>query len=261
MPVSVLLVGCGKMGGALLDQWVKCPGYSFSVIDPAGPALPDGVELHTSLSSLGDRQFDMLVVAIKPQLIDTVLPGHASLLSPSGCVLSIAAGCSVARLARAVGPTAIIRVMPNLPSAIGAGVSGLYANSDVTTTHRDQAETLMQAAGVAVWVEDEDQIDRVTAIAGSGPGYVFEFARTYVEAAKALGFSHDQARDLVLGTIAGTVDMARQSRDSLETLRNSVTSPNGTTEAGLAALNGDGKLTALLEATTQAAYKRAVELR
>ena len=155
----------------------------------------------------------------------------------------------------------IIRIMPNLPSAIGAGVAGLYASDDASTDHKSAVETLMQAAGTAVWVDDEDQIDRVTAVAGSGPGYVFEMARAYIEAAKELGFSDEQASDLVLGTLDGSIRMILETGDTPENLRNSVTSKNGTTEAGLKALNGDGKLSDLLKATTEAAYKRAIELR
>jgi pyrroline-5-carboxylate reductase len=122
-------------------------------------------------------------------------------------------------------------------------------------------ESLMQQTGTTVWVDEEDALDRVTAVAGSGPGYVFEIARTYIEAAEALGFTTAQARALVLDTMAGAVEMARRSDESVETLRNSVTSKNGTTQAGLDALNGDGTLTELMRRTTRAAYDRAVELR
>jgi pyrroline-5-carboxylate reductase len=115
--------------------------------------------------------------------------------------------------------------------------------------------------GTFVWVDSEDGLDRVTAIAGSGPGYVFELARTYVQAATALGFSEDQARSLVLGTLAGTIEMAQSSNRSLATLRDNVTSKNGTTEAGLKALNGDNALTDLMSAAVHAAYARATEMR
>ena len=110
-------------------------------------------------------------------------------------------------------------------------------------------------------VADEDALDRVTAVAGSGPGYVFEIARSYVEAAVEAGFTEDEATSMVLGTMQGTIAMAQQSDLSLEDLRNSVTSKNGTTEAGLNALNGQGKLSTLMSDTVQAAYRRAVELR
>ena len=140
-------------------------------------------------------------------------------------------------------------------------MSGAWANARTSDAQRAAIEAMMLRAGELVWVEEEDGLDRVTAIAGSGPGYVFEIARTYVEAARELGFSEDQARRLVLATMAGTVEMAARSDRSLAELRNAVTSKAGTTEAGLNALNGGGDLSTLLQATTRAAYARAVELR
>lgn len=248
------------MGGALLGRWIG--GYDrFTVVDPGLEAAPDGVRLVADAATLGDERFDTLVVAIKPQLIDEILPGHAARIADDGYVLSIAAGCSIARLARLSGGKPVVRIMPNLPAAIGEGVSGLTASDDASAAHIDHATALMDLAGTVVAVDSEDALDRVTAVAGSGPGYVFELARVYVEAAEALGFDADQARALVLGTMAGGIAMARQSGQSLEELRNSVTSKNGTTQAGLEALNGDDLLSRRLRETVDAAYARAVELR
>jgi pyrroline-5-carboxylate reductase len=261
MGMKILLVGCGKMGGALLTQWMRATSHTYTIIDPFLEAPVEGARLFKDINALGDEKFDLLIVAIKPQMIDDILPAYQSVLSETGAVASIAAGCSVKRLQLALPGFPIVRIMPNLPSAIGAGVAGLYASADATDHHKDTVEALMQAAGTAVWVDDEDQIDRVTAVAGSGPGYVFEIARAYIEAATDLGFSEDQARDLVLGTLDGAVRMILETGEPPETLRNSVTSKNGTTEAGLKALNGEGKLSDLLKATTEAAYKRAIELR
>ncbi|WP_034811395.1 pyrroline-5-carboxylate reductase [Hyphomonas sp. L-53-1-40] len=259
--MKVLLVGCGKMGGALLTQWMRAVEDEFTIIDPFLDQPVEGARLFKDINALGDEKFDLLIVAIKPQMVDEILPAYKDVLNPDGAVASIAAGCSVQRLQTALAGYPIIRIMPNLPSAIGAGVAGLYASSAASAYQRDTVETLMQAAGTAVWVDDEDQIDRVTAVAGSGPGYVFEIARAYIEAAKELGFSDEQASDLVLGTLDGSIRMILETGDNPENLRNSVTSKNGTTEAGLKALNGDGKLSDLLKATTDAAYKRAIELR
>ena len=203
----------------------------------------------------------MLVIAIKPQMIAGVMPTYAGHLAEGGVVVSMAAGTSCASLENLLGEQAIVRIMPNMPSAIGKGVSGAWANARTSDAQRAAIEAMMLRAGELVWVEEEDGLDRVTAIAGSGPGYVFEIARTYVEAARELGFSEDQARRLVLATMAGTVEMAARSDRSLAELRNAVTSKAGTTEAGLNALNGGGDLSTLLQATTRAAYARAVELR
>ncbi len=259
--MKVLLVGCGKMGGALLTQWMRAVEDEFTIVDPFLDQPVEGARLFKDINALGDEKFDLLIVAIKPQMVDEILPAYKDVLNPDGAVASIAAGCSVQRLQTALPGYPVIRIMPNLPSAIGAGVAGLYASSAASAAQRDTVETLMQAAGTAVWVDDEDQIDRVTAVAGSGPGYVFEIARAYIEAAKELGFSDEQASDLVLGTLDGSIRMILETGDNPENLRNSVTSKNGTTEAGLKALNGDGKLSDLLKATTESAYKRAIELR
>lgn len=248
------------MGGALLDKW--CRGdEAFTIVDPYLAQAPAGVTLVKQRSDLAGKRFDVIVVAIKPQMIDSVLPEYEGMFAPSGFLLSIAAGCSIERLKNAVGGRSVIRVMPNLPAAIGAGVSGLCSSADAEPGQIAFARDIMQRAGVVIEVEDEDALDRVTAVAGSGPGYVFEIARCYVEAAMELGFTPEQANSMVLGTLQGTIAMAQQSDLSLEELRNSVTSKNGTTEAGLNALNGQGQLSTLMSKTLQAAYRRAVELR
>ena len=147
-------------------------------------------------------------------------------------------------------------------AARSLATNGLVAGAGVTDDQRTHATAMMERTGTVVEVADEDQLDRVTAVAGSGPGYVFELARAYVAAAEGLGFDRDQARALVLGTLEGTIAMAiEEDGQSLEDLRNSVTSKGGTTAAGLDALNGDGTMSRKFEATLEAAYKRAVELR
>ncbi|MBA3055545.1 MAG: pyrroline-5-carboxylate reductase [Sphingomonadales bacterium] len=270
--MRIALIGNGKMGSALLTQWAgstdagrTLPDHTFFVIDPASEpgsgAEAEHVTYLREAPPVDQCAFDLVIVAVKPQIVDAVLPGYAPRLAPGGFVASIAAGCSIARLRALAGGVPVIRIMPNLPAAIGAGVSGLCADSSASQAQRDAVEAMMAAAGITQWVDDEDQLDRFTAIAGSGPGYVFEIARTYVEAAEALGFSPEDARRLVLGTMAGTVAMARQSAESLEDLRTSVTSKNGTTAAGLAVLNGDGALGVRLQATVEAAYQRAIALR
>lgn len=258
--MKIVLIGCGKMGGALLSQWMGS-GDDYTIVDPGLDKAPDGVELVRDRTALANRRFDIAVVAIKPQLIDDVLPDYVDHLTDDGFALSIAAGCSIERLRHVLKGRAVVRVMPNLPAAIGQGVSGLCASGEVSDAQRQQATRLMERAGSVVVVDSEDELDRVTAIAGSGPGYVFEIARAYVAAAMDLGFALDEARSLVLGTMAGGVAMAQGSDLNLEELRNSVTSKNGTTQAGLDALNGDDQLTRRLRETVDAAYARAVELR
>ena len=269
--MRIALVGYGKMGAALLSQWraasaAALSGYRFVVIDPQAEPQPvtadqDEPVFLKAPPPVEDCAFDLVVVAVKPQILDTVVPLYANRLAPGGFVASIAAGASIARLKTLSVGAPVVRIMPNLPAAIGAGASGLCADPSVNEAQREVAQRLMSAVGSALWVEDEDQLDRLTSVAGSGPGYVFDIARSYVEAATELGFPAETAIQLVLDTMAGAIEMARQSPLSLSQLRDSVTSKNGTTAAGLAALNGDGSLDYLLKATLDAAYARAVALR
>ena len=259
--MSLLMIGCGKMGGALLNCWTEIPDQTITIVDPSLEKAPPGVTLERSVESLSDRCFDIIVIAVKPQLIASVLPAYRGLLNETGFIMSIAAGYSVASLEQHVGQQPIIRVMPNLPARIGRGVSALYANSRCSQTQIDRALDLTNAAGYSLLVASEDELDRVTAIAGSGPGYAFEIARCWIEAAEKLGFSAQHARELVLNTLAGSVEMGLESNHDMAELRNAVTSKNGTTEAGLTALNGDAQLQSLFDSTLNAAYQRAVQLR
>ena len=258
--IKVLLVGCGKMGGALLESWRK-GDEGFTIVDPALESAPEGVMLVSSRDEIADERFDVIVVAIKPQMIPDVMPDYQTMLAEDGYVLSIAAGASIERLMAACGSAHVVRVMPNLPAAIGQGVSGLCASAEASEGQIDHAKDMMGRAGNVIEVDDEDALDHFTAVAGSGPGYVFEIARTYAEAAKAQGFSEEQSVAMVLGVLQGTIAMALESDQPLAELRNSVTSKGGTTAAGLSALNGDGQLGKLMHETLQAAYARAVELR
>ena len=268
--MRIALIGHGKMGAALLAQWRKIDdrdfvNHHFFVIDPAADLEAGGdfdrITFLRAPPPVAESAFDLVIVAVKPQIVDAVLPDYASRLAESGFVASIAAGCSLARLSALAGGVPVIRIMPNLPAAIGAGVSGLCADRSATESQRATIQSLMNAAGTALWVDDEDKLDRLTAVAGSGPGYVFEIARAYVAAAEALGFTLDEARQLVLSTMAGSIAMAQLSAESLEALRTSVTSKNGTTAAALDALNADDGLSIRMHATVDAAYRRAVALR
>jgi pyrroline-5-carboxylate reductase len=145
--MDVLLIGCGKMGGALLSRWIKAPGTSFAIVGPNMETAPDGVTLFSGPGDVAGRLFDLIIVAIKPQLVDTVLPSYQQNIAAQGAIMSIAAGCSIARLKNVLGDVPIIRVMPNLPSEIGKGVSGLFASDDTGSAHRSSIETLMALAG------------------------------------------------------------------------------------------------------------------
>ena len=184
------------MGGALLEHWMS-GGEEFTIVDPMLETAPEGVRLVRDRSEIAEERFDTIIVAIKPQMIDDVLPDYAANLAEGGYVLSIAAGASAARLAKAMDGAPVVRVMPNLPAAVGKGTSGVLAGPDVSDAQADHAMEMMRRTGTAVAVENEDMLDRATAVAGSGPGYVFEIARSYVAAAEKLGFdAYGVSRDM-----------------------------------------------------------------
>jgi pyrroline-5-carboxylate reductase len=257
----VLMVGCGKMGSALLTRWLGQPNFTFTVVSPSGRLMPKGVNMVRSAKALVDTRFDLIVIAVKPQMIAEILPVYTDLLAYNGCYLSIAAGFSTNSIEELVGKASLIRIMPNLPVQIGKGVSSLYANKYATLQQRILVEALMTTTGQLVWTKTEDDIDRLTAIAGSGPGYVFEIARCWINAGQTLGFSEGISREMVLRTLVGSAELALSSQASLDELREGVTSKNGTTAAGLCALNQDANLDDLLQKTIDAAYARALELR
>ena len=257
----VLMAGCGNMGGALLGRWLQRPDFEFTVISPSNRRCPEGVRVENRVEALQGQTFDLIVIAVKPQLINDVIPAYVDLLAVDGCFVSMAAGFSTSSLESLTGSKPIVRIMPNMPVSVGKGVSALFANQHASLAHKELVTDLMQATGQLIWVEDEDAIDRFTAIAGSGPGYAFEIARCWVQAGQALGFSEAEAREMVLQTLSGSAEMALASESSLEDLRNGVTSKNGTTAAGLQALNASGDLDKTLHRALDAAYSRAVELR
>lgn len=261
MTTRIVMIGCGNMGGALLARWARLDGLEFTVVDPASPDVPADVMLETNLDGLDEGAFDALIVAVKPQLIDKAIPPASKLLKKGGAAISIAAGTSAATVANAAGGAPTVRLMPNMPARIGQGVSGLFADSACTEDHKHLAEQLGQAVGTALWLADEDQVDRITAAAGSGPGYVFDFARAYQDAAEALGFDQKQARALVLQTIAGCMALAEETDQPFDALRDSIMSKGGTTAAGVNVLNEGGEMDTRLRAALGAAYARALELR
>ena len=260
--MRVLMIGCGKMGSALLKRWSDTVDADFTVVDRKLQDPLPGTSLVRSHQELeGAGHFDVLVVAVKPQGVSEVAPHYSGFLRKGGVLVSIAAGLSAARLEDLFHCPRVIRLMPNLPVEVGAGVSGLFATPACDEDQRLFVEGLASATGYALWLGSEDKIDRVTAVAGSGPGYVFEIARVYVEAARALGFAEAEARTIVLQTILGSVELALRTDTPLSELRNNVMSRRGTTEAGIEALTRDGLLQQLVADATQAAYARAVELR
>jgi len=258
----VLVLGCGRMGGALLQRWSAHTPFAFTAVSPSGQRkLPRGVAMTASADELDPDAFDVLVIAVKPQMIDEVLPAYLPCLRSDGAVVSLAAGTTCAAISALAPRHSVIRVMPNLPVAIGRGVSAVHAPPGTGPAHRRMVEALMAPTGRMLWTDTEAELDRLTAIAGSGPGFAFELIRAWSDAARGLGFGEDDARRWVLETLRGSIDLALERDQPPGDLRDEVASPKGTTAAGLAALNGDGALDERLRRTLSATYERAVELR
>ncbi len=182
-----------------------------------------------------------VVFAVKPQVIDAVLPGYRRWAGPDTLFVSIVAGKTIAGITRHLGPAALVRTMPNTPAAIGRGITVACANARVTQAQRALCDKLLAAAGESAWVEDEALLDAVTAVSGSGPAYVFLLIEALAQAAEAAGLPPDLALRLARATVAGSGELARLSDESPAQLRENVTSPGGTTRAALDVLMaGDG---------------------
>ncbi len=264
MKIKIGFIGGGNMAGAMIGGLLK-QGYAAADIGVAEPDperrrwLAQEFGLFTEAGAAAVLNSDLLILAVKPQVLRTVLTPLPK-LDGSTCVLSIAAGVRAGDIARWLqGHGAVVRAMPNTPALVGAGITGLFALPGVSTEHRERAEQALKAVGQVVWVADETMIDAVTAISGSGPAYVFLFIEALEAAALALGFSAEAARALALHTVHGSAVLAIQDGSDPALLRARVTSKGGTTERGVAALEEHGVRQAVLTAA-QAAAARAKEL-
>ncbi len=264
----LLLVGCGKMGGALLRGWSErgLEPDKVTVVEPGAEARNDVSELGlAAVADLGEVEAGLqpafVVLAVKPQMMDAVLPDCRRFAGPGVAFISIAAGTTLATFESALGgESAVIRVMPNTPAAVGQGMSVLCANARVTKSQKTVAGGLMAAVGETAWIDDEAQMDAVTGVSGSGPAYVFLLIETMAEAGVEAGLPRELATQLARATVAGAGELARQSEEPAEQLRRNVTSPGGTTAAALEVLMADGGLPDLMKRAVAAAAKRGREL-
>ena len=242
-PNGILLVGCGKMGGALLSGWKrKRLSQPIAVVEPQPVKLPQGVKLYASADALPKRFAPVAVVlAVKPQSLPEALPAYRRFADGGTLFLSIAAGKTLRFFARGLGDeAATVRAMPNTPAAIGRGISVACANPQVTPAQRTLCTRLLAAAGEVAWIDDEALIDPVTAVSGSGPAYVFLLIECLAQAGIAAGLPAELATTLARATVAGSGELARLSSEDAAQLRRNVTSPGGTTEAALKVLMGPG---------------------
>lgn len=264
---TLLLAGCGKMGGAMLDGWLKAGiASSVAVIEPSG--LPESLRGNPAvvLASGADAlpagfAPDVVVLAVKPQVMDSVLPAYRALVRPGTVFLSVAAGKTIASFEAALGEgAAIVRSMPNTPAAIGRGMTVAVGNPVVTEAQKSLCDSLLRAVGDVAWVEDESLLDPVTAVSGSGPAYVFLMVEAMAKAGEAAGLPAELAMRLARATVAGAGELLHQSPTAAADLRKAVTSPNGTTQAALDVLMAGDGMQPLFDRAVAAAANRSREL-
>lgn len=240
------LIGCGNMGGALLRGWLAAGFGPWRVVDPGLSVAPDGAAL-----GVGDTAPKLVVLAVKPQVWRSVLAPIVEQIG-SAVVVSVMAGVSVSDLSDALPRATIVRAMPNTPAAIGQGVTGLWT---ADAAARALAGPLFEASGLPVWLENESDFDALTGVSGSGPAYVFAFIEALAAGGVAAGLSADVAMALARGTVTGAAALAAADQAEAAELRRRVTSPGGTTAAGLDVLMPD--LEPLLVRTVAAAAARS----
>jgi len=268
----VLLVGCGKMGGALLAGWLArgTAGAEAPVVivEPADASTASfrgkaGVTIVAEAAQLpADISPPVVVFAVKPQAMDGIVPAYRPFAGRGTCFLSIAAGRPIRYFQQHLGPeAAIVRAMPNTPAAVGRGITVACGNPNVSDAQRALCTELLAAVGEVAWIADEKLLDPVTAVSGSGPAYVFLLAETLAEAGRAAGLPQDLAMRLARATVTGSGELLHRAAEPADQLRRNVTSPGGTTAAALEILMPRrGGLAALMTRAIAAATRRSREL-
>jgi len=261
----VMLVGAGKMGVALARGWLDSglPPSNLVVVDPApgdaALALAEDYELEIYGEASGLKP-NVLVLAVKPQIIFAVMDGLKAVVGPQTLVVSIAAGISIATISQGLQTGRVVRTMPNTPAQVGRGMTGAVAGPEVGTEDRARVDALLSAAGQVAWFDAEGDLDAVTAVSGSGPAYVFNLVEALAAAGVAQGLSETVAMQLARQTVIGSAALMEADPAPAGVLRQNVTSPNGTTAAALAVLMADDGLTPLVGRAVDAARRRSEEL-
>ena len=260
LPEPTWFVGCGNMGGAILDGW-RVGGVDLApvtVIRPSGRQI-EGARVVTTVAEAGPAP-KMVVLAFKPQKLDEIVPDLRRHLSANTLVVSLLAGVEAQSLRqRFPGVGAVVRAMPNLPVAVRRGVTGLYS-ADADEGSRAELNNLFSALGFAMWMSDEAKLAALGSVAGAGPAYVARFIAALTKAGQNRGLSEEIAAIIARETVLGTAWMAATKNEDMESIARRVASPKGTTEAGLAVLDGEAALDDLIAATINAASVRGAEL-
>ena len=261
--IKIAFIGCGNMARSLIGGLIANGFESDNITaSDSNPMQRESISDQFAIGTVETNKeacdsADVILLAVKPQAMQNVLEDLADSIK---LIISIAAGIRIESLATWLkSDEAIVRVMPNTPALIQSGVAALFANKNTTKAQQDIAESIMKAVGNAIWLDNEDQMDSVTALSGSGPAYFFYFMEAMEQAAIELGLSQEMATSLTIETALGAAQMALQSDDNLTQLRKNVTSPNGTTESALNVFQQE-KLEAMIKRAMNAAKQRSIEL-
>jgi pyrroline-5-carboxylate reductase len=261
---KLLLVGCGKMGGAMLDGWLSrgLAAADVLVAEPVEALRPkkQGLRAVGSTSEVSDTP-EIVVLAVKPQTMDAVLPDLKRFAEAGSVFLSIAAGKTLKYFASHLGTAAkVVRSMPNTPAAVRQGITVACAAKGVSAAEKQRCQQLLEAVGQALWVEDEALLDPVTALSGSGPAYVFLLVEAMAAAGAKLGLKPEMAMQLARATVAGSGELLKQSSEPASQLRVNVTSPGGTTAEALKVLMASDGIQPVFDKALAAASRRSKEL-
>ena len=268
MTKTITLIGCGRMGGAMLQGWLASDiDATYNVVEPFGqPEFTKGnsrVAYGETTDAIKEQvaASDVCILAVKPQMMKDVCEALNGTINNDCLILSVAAGQTIANFEAYFGnEQPIVRVMPNTPAAIGKGMSVACANQNANADQKDIVTTLLNCSGKTEWIEDESLMNAVTAVSGSGPAYIFHLIEALAKAGEHVGLDSDKAMALARQTVIGSAALAESEADTAaSTLRENVTSPNGTTAAALDVLM-DGRFQDILNEALNAAKKRGEEL-
>jgi pyrroline-5-carboxylate reductase len=261
---KLLLVGCGKMGGAMLDGWLArgLKASDVAVAEPVEAIRPKqaGLRVVSSSSEISETP-EIIVLAVKPQSMDATLTDLKRFANSGAVFLSIAAGKTLGYFAGHLGKGAkVVRSMPNTPAAVRQGISVATAAAGVSAAEKKRCHELLEAVGQVLWVDDEALMDPVTALSGSGPAYVFLLVEAMAAAGAKLGLAPDMAMQLARATVAGSGELLKQSSEPAAQLRVNVTSPGGTTAEALKVLMAPEGIQPVFDKALAAASRRSKEL-
>jgi pyrroline-5-carboxylate reductase len=265
--MQIFFVGCGNMGGAIVSGMLESKNFKANQITAVLPShsqdflkLSQNFHINLKTEYEKDEIADIVIFAVKPQTLDEIIPEYAPLISKNSTIVSICAGKTIQYFSKYFLDHEIVRTMPNLNAMVGKGSTVGYSNKEITKEKKEVIEKIFGSIGSFTWVNDENIIDPVTAISGSGPAYYFLFTELLAKAGEEIGLPKELAMKLARETFIGSAAVLEKSEQRIEDLRQAVTSPNGTTEAALKTFISNEELSKLILQAAKAASDRAKEL-